>query len=361
MKILAIDLGKYKSVFVVYQNNQAQYGKVATEPGAIGDLLVEQGAGSEGGVGRLVIEAGAAAGWVSDLGRSLGMEVQVANVNDQRWKWQAVKSKSDRADALKLAIMSQMGTLPTVHVPEASVRQWRSLIEYRHGVVDRRTSIKNCIRAIFQRQGLSMPSGPRAWTEGSLAQFKAQSTEVVSGACELWRFQLHCELEALEQVQKQLDQIEAQLAELARENQRVKLLKTAPYVGPRLSEAVVAIVDDPRRFKSGRQVGNYAGLTPKRWQSGQSERQGPISRCGNGLLRELLVEVAWLGVNHNTWMKQVYEQIRRGSEKRKKIAIVAVARRLLVRLWAMLRDGTAWKELDHPLGANPPGHAAVVL
>jgi len=72
--------------------------------------------------------------------------------------------------------------------------------------------------------------------------------------------------------------------------------------------------------------------------------KGHISRAGNRLLRELLVEIAWLGVRHDTWMRGVYEEVRRGSDKRKKIAIVAVARRLLVKLWAMLRDGTPWKE-----------------
>ncbi len=72
--------------------------------------------------------------------------------------------------------------------------------------------------------------------------------------------------------------------------------------------------------------------------------RGRISKAGNPLLRELLVEIAWLGVRNKTWMREVYERVLRGSDKRKKIAIVAVARRLLVKLWAMLRDGTEWKD-----------------
>ncbi len=145
----------------------------------------------------------------------------------------------------------------------------------------------------------------------------------------------NCKL--LEGLEEQIRQVELKLAELARADQRVKQLRTAPWVGPRLSEAVVTIIDDPHRFKSARQVSSYSGLTPRRWQSGESDRQGHISHAGNRLLRGLLVEVAWLGVRANTWMKQVYENVRRGSDKRKKIAIVAVARRLLVKLWAMLR------------------------
>ena len=72
--------------------------------------------------------------------------VQVANGNDERWRWKTVKEKSDRKDALKLAQLSEMDSLPMVHVPKASVRQWRSLIEYRHNLVNRRTAIKNSIR-----------------------------------------------------------------------------------------------------------------------------------------------------------------------------------------------------------------------
>ena len=72
-------------------------------------------------------------------------------------------------------------------------------------------------------------------------------------------------------------------------DERCKRLRTAPAVGPRLSEMVVALLDDPKRFKSGKEVGAYAGLTPRQWQSGESDRQGHISRAGNGMLRRLLV------------------------------------------------------------------------
>jgi transposase len=97
-----------------------------------------------------------------------------------------------------------------------------------------------------------------------------------------------------------------------------------------------------------RHVGAYVGLTPRRYQSGQSDRQGRISRAGNVQLRTLLIEVAWIGLRYNPWMRQVYESVRRGSVARKKTAIVAVARRLLVVCWAMLRDGTTWQDPTQP-------------
>jgi transposase len=283
--------------------------------------------------------------------------VQVANGNDERWRWKLVKDKSDRKDALKLAQLSEMDSVPTVHVPKPQVRQWRSLIEYRHNLVDRRTAIKNSIRSIYERQGLGLAAGAKAWSKASLEELKKESAAATPQ--QLWLFQVRCELEQLQALEQQIRQVEAKLDELAESSESVKLLKTAPCVGPRLSEAVVAILDDPHRFKNARQVGCYAGLTPRRWQSGQSDRQGHISKAGNPLLRELLVEVAWLGVRNRTWMLEVYQRVRRGSDKRNKIAIVAVARRLLVKLWAMLRDAQPWRQVppswqNQASGALPP-------
>ncbi len=338
MRILALDLGKNKSVFVDYVTGGGprKFGKIGTNAHELENLL------RRCRPDRLVIEACPASGWVCDVAQRLEVPVQVANGNDERWRWKTVKEKSDRKDGLKLAQLSEMDSLPTVHVPKAAVRQWRSLINYRHDLVDRRTAIKNSIRSIYERQGLALPSARRAWTKPAVEALKKEAS--ARKPEQLWLFQVHCELQQLEMVEQQIEQVEAKLEELAKEKESVRLLKTAPCVGPRLSEAVAAILDDPHRFKNGRQVGCYAGLTPRRWQSGESDRQGRISKAGNPLLRELLVEIAWLGVRNKTWMLEVYQRVRRGSDKRKKIAIVAVARRLLVKLWAMLRDGTEWKE-----------------
>jgi transposase len=362
MKILALDLGKYKTVFCDYvtpgdggggEARQCEYGKAPTTPKDLHDLLAERRPD------RLVLEAGPAAGWVHDLAKAAGVpEVQVANTNDERWHWKRAKKKTDRVDALKLAQMSAMGCLPVVHVPAAGVRQWRSLIEYRHALVDRRTAVKNSIRAIFDRQGLRLPSGHRAWTAAGVAQIGKDARPLAEcEAEELWRGQLHVELEALAAVGRQVEEVEAKLDALAAEDERVKRLRTAPCVGPRLSEVVAAVLDDPRRFRTGKQVGAYAGLSPRQWQSGNSCRDGHVSRAGHPVLRELLVEVSWLGVRAVPWMKEAYERVRRGSDKRKKIAIVAVARRLLVRLWAMLRDGTDWR--DDTQWRDPQPAAAV--
>jgi transposase len=211
------------------------------------------------------------------------------------------------------------------------------------------------VRAIFDRQGLRLAAGHRAWTEAGTAELAKDARPLSEcGPLELWRGQVHAELDALRAVQGQVERVEAKLGELAAADERVRRVRTAPCVGPRLGEIVVAVLDEPGRFKTAKQVGAYAGLSPRQWQSGQSCRDGHISRAGNPVLRELLVEVAWIGVRTGSWMLGVYERVRRGSDKRKKVAIVAVARRLLVRLWAMLRDGTDWREPGpEPAGGDP--------
>jgi transposase len=340
MKILALDLGKFKTVFCFQTDDQPPlYGKVATDRQAVHDLLVLRQPD------RLVIEIGPSAGWVHDLAVALGLTVQVVNPNDERWHWKRVKEKSDRKDALKMVQMSRMESLPLMPIPDVKTRQWRSLIRCRSTLVGRRTEVKNSIRAIFQMQGISLPHADKAWTSQGLEEI-ARHASARPRKDQLWRLQLHCELACLQSLEVQIERITQKLDAVGKADPRVKQLQTAPCVGPRLSETVVAVLDDPHRFKNARQVGCYAGLTPRRWQSGNSDRQGHISRAGNSQLRQLLVEIAWIGVRNNTWMKYTYESIRRGSDKRKKIAIVAVARRLLVKLWAMLRDGTTWKDPD---------------
>lgn len=289
MKILALDLGKTKSVACIYESEGAthQYRTVRTGPSALHDLVAEIEPD------RIVFEIGPSAGWLADLVRTLGIELQVVNVAHEAWRWRNVRAKSDRLDALKLAELSVVNQLSLVHVPQRHVRQWRSLIAYRKQVVGRRTQIQNTIRAILDREGRTMQSGKKGWNGESIDGLSdlAQPLAEVSPD-ELWRGQLWLELQALSDVNGMLSHLETRLDGMAKVDLRCQRLMTIPGVGPRLSEAVVATLDDPKRFKSGRQVGAYVGLTPRRYQSGQSDRQGRISREGNTQLRTLLVEVS---------------------------------------------------------------------
>lgn len=348
MKILALDLGKSKSAVCVLDTAEMKgsYTTVRTTPFDLSVLLDKQRPD------RVVFEVGTLAGWVHDLVVQCGCAVEVANPNHEGWRWRNVKRKTDRLDALKLARLSAVGQLPTVHMPSASVREHRALIQYRTQLVGRRTRIKNTIRSVAARQGRKMAAGDGAWTQKGLAVLRGWSRPWEEAQGEgLWRGQLHEELTALERIEEQLLRVERKLDALGRHDERVVRLGTIPCVGPRTAEMLVAVLDDPHRFKSLKEVGSYVGLTPRQFQSGQTDRSGGISKQGHRQLRRMLVEVSWLALRYNPHLRSIYLRVCRGSASRRKIAIVAVARKLLIIAWAMLRDGTQWDPPRVPCSA----------
>jgi transposase len=159
---------------------------------------------------------------------------------------------------------------------------------------------------------------------------------------ELWRGQLDAELTLLDQLQQQVDLVEAKLDALSEEDVRTKRLRTIPGVGPRLSEAMVAWIDDPHRFRNSRAVGAYVGLVPRRRQSGTYDHSGRVTKHGPSLLRKLLVEVAWIMRQHNPHAAALYIKLSKGQRTRRKQATIALGRRLLTWCWAMLRDERDW-------------------
>ena len=340
MKILALDLGKYKTVGCDYERESGKhrFRASATTPAALARLVQEVKPD------RVVIEVCNIAGWVCDLLRGMGIAVQVANTSDDAWRWRKVKKKNDRSDALKVAQLAAVHQLRAVHIPTIEVRQWRALIAFRQQLVRRRGKVKNHIRDLLLTEGEILPRGAKCWTQLGVARLEAMAKPLPeAGLNELWRGQLHLELQQLRTVQAEIMVVEEKLDAIAAADPRVALLRTIPGVGPRLSEAIVALLDRPERFHNTREVSAYIGMVPKELDSGETVRRGPITKHGSRLVRSLLVEVAWAGLRYNPWVRQTYQRISGGKKSRKKIAIVAVGRRLLVRCWAMLRDGTSWR------------------
>jgi len=340
MKILALDLGKYKTVGCAYEreNGAHRFKASSTTPAALQQLVREVKPD------RVVIEVCNIAGWVCDLLRGMGVAVQVANTSDDAWRWRKVKKKNDRCDALKVAQLSAVNQLREVHIPTIEVRQWRALIAFRQQLVSRRGKMKNHIRDLLLTEGQLLPRGAQCWTQLGVARLEAMAKPLLEvGNDELWRGQLHLELRQLRAVQAEIQVVEEKLDAIAASEPRIALLRTIPGVGPRLSEAIVALLDQPERFRNASQVSAYIGMVPKELDSGETVRRGPITKHGSRLVRSLLVEVAWAGMRYNPWVQQTYQRISGGKKSRKKIAIVAVGRRLLVRCWAMLRDGTRWR------------------
>jgi transposase len=346
--ILALDLGKYKTVACAYAGSPdtARFEAVVTDRDRLRQLFARHRPAV------VVFEACALAGWVHDLCAELGLPCKVANTASEAWKFKHAKRKTDRDDALRLAQLEALGQLPTVTLPDKATREWRGLIACRQALVGRRVAAQNRIRALLVGQGLPAPRGHRAWTEAGLQGIGQHARPLAEcGPDELWRGLLGVALTEYRQARELLEQAEARLDALAQADPGVQTLESIPGVGTRTAEVVVAYLGEPRRFRTGKQVSAYAGLVPRQFQSGESDRRGRITRRGPALLRKLLVECAWVMLRYNAWARAVYQRLSRG-KARKKQAIVALARKLLVRCWAMLRDKTRWRD-----DAAAPGEA----
>jgi transposase len=359
-RILALDLGKFSSVLCIYdpRTHEHRFESLQTTPQVIHDLLVKHQTPDDPARTLVVMETCDVSGWIYDIAVALGMGVAIANCSHEAWRWSRVKRKTDKDDALKLAKLVALQQLPTVHMPSPQQRQRRRLVHYRRVLVERRTAIMNQVRSIYSQQGLSLPKKARCWTKAGIEQLTKEAKELSDTSVdELWRGRLHIELRLLAELSKQIDQLDQKLDDLASEDDRIKLLQSVPGVGPRLSETLVAHIDDPHRFRTAAQVASYAGLVPKQMDSGTVKRSGRITRRGPALLRSMLVEVAWMVYMRCDWAKRFVQRISGGVAARKKIAIVALARKLLVMLWAMLRDNRPFVDP----AASPPEDTAPKL
>jgi transposase len=349
--ILALDLGKYKTVACAYQARSAlaHFHTIPTSRQELRKLFTR----AQPAV--VVFEACALAGWVLDLCQEVGLAARVANTASEAWKRKHAKRKTDKDDALRLAQLQALGQLPTVALPAKPTREWRALIAARQAVVGRRVALQNRIRSLLVGQGLPAPRGHRAWTAVGLQGLAGHAKALADcGPDELWRGLLELALAELLQARQRLGQLEDKLDALAARDEGVRVLETVPGVGPRTAEAIAAHRHQPRRFANGKQVSAYAGLVPRQYQSGETDHRGRITRRGPGLRRKLLVECAWAMLRYNAWARAVYARPSHGGKTRRKQAIVAVARKLLVRCWAMLRDGRPWRSDPAPAPAAAP-------
>ena len=250
------------------------------------------------------------------------------------------KRKNDRMDAEKLAKLLYLDAVPAVHVPSEAVLAWRGLIAHRNRLVQERTAWKNGLRALLRGQGIVAPRS--LWSRAGIAWVRALELALLDA---LRRDQL---LERLGTVQGQIKRVEKELNRIGRQHAGVGLLRTIPGVGMRTAEAMVAYVDDVRRFANVKQAGSYFGLVPRQDASAAVNRLGHITKQGPSLVRRLLTEAAWQGIRRSPHLRGYFERIGQGNRERRKIALVATAHHLVRVMVAMLRDGEPWREAETP-------------
>jgi transposase len=290
----------------------------------------------------VVKEACGPSGWINDLAISLGYKTLVCSTNEDAWRWANVKRKTDKDDALKLARMAAMNELKAVHMPSETHREFRSLVKYRKTLDQRINKIKCTIRAWFVNHGITIQTGEKAWHSGRGQIDSYRKPLVECSNNQLWQGELDIELTQLDSLTTQLEAVVKKLESIDKQDPRVMRLQTIPGVGPRTAEILVAGIDDPHRFKNGREVAAYFGLVSRQYQSGETDRNGRITKRGNPLARTILTECAWASLRYNPWAKAVYDRICGKQKTGKKKAAIALARKIAVLAWAMLRDEKDW-------------------
>jgi len=267
--------------------------------------------------------------------QAMARRVVVAHPGDLRLIFRS-KRKNDRIDAERLAKVLYLDEVPAVHVPGAEVLAWRGLIAHRNRLVKERTALKNGLRALLRGQGIVAPRS--LWSRKGIAWLRALELPTLLDA--LRRDQL---LERILTVHGQIHRVEQELNRIGEKHPGVTLLRTIPGVGMRTAEAVVAYVDDVKRFANLRKVGSYFGLVPQQDSSSTVNHLGHITKQGPGLVRRLLTEAAWQGIRRSPRIRSYFERIGQGNRERRKIALVATAHYLVRVMVAMLRSGECWR------------------
>ncbi len=333
MLYLGLDVHQKQSTFCV-RNEDGKEVLTETIRGGWDQVLARLAAFTEPFA--VCYEASCGYGALYDRLSALSRRVVVAHPGRLRLIFKS-KRKNDRVDARALCKLLYLDEVPTVHVPAGQVRAWRAMIEHRQRLVRRRVQIKNQVRALLRGHGLRCPQ--RLWTRKGLAWLEALAFATAFDAFR--RDQL---LEELRHLRTQIVRAEAQLGAVAQDHPGVALLRTIPGVGARTAEAVVAYLDDPRRFKKAKAVGCYFGLVPGQDQSGPKNRLGHITRQGPPTVRKLLTEASWQAIRRSERVKAKYQQLLRGDPDRRKIALVALSHFLARAMWSMLRHGRSWQE-----------------
>jgi transposase len=244
--------------------------------------------------------------------------------------------KTDRNDARGLAQLARTGFFKPVHVKSLPAHAVRSLILARKKLVGQRVTLENQIRGLAVVFGVRLPRG----LSPAFAKQVTSSSQGVAGlACAMTGL-----LAARNAVLEAITAIDRDMKRLARASEACRRLMTIPGVGQLTALAFVAAIDEPDRFRRSRDVGAYLGLVPRRYQSGEVDYTGSISKCGDRRVRTLLYEAANVLLTRyrgKLALKDWALAIGRRSTMRK--ARIALARRLAIIMHAMLRHGTEFR------------------
>ena len=259
------------------------------------------------------------------------------------------KQKTDRRDAEHMLELLCQGRFPRIWVASAGERDVRQLLMHRHQQVRARTRVKNQLQAMALGQGVQKKR--KLWSAAGRAEL--EKLELLPHAAAR-RQQL---LSTLDQLEQEIEQLNRQVEQEVERRPEAMRLRTHPGVGPVTALAMVVTLGPAERFASGKQVASYFGLIPSEHSSGGGQRLGHISKQGNAFLRFLLVEAGQSAARGDAELGRFYRRL--AMRRHRALAKVAVARKLAVRLYLMLREHWTYPQLCQAVVQASPSHSVV--
>jgi len=282
---------------------------------------------------RIGVEATGNFGWFRRLIGELGFEFVLGDAGAIRAS-NPRKQKTDKRDARHILKLLVEDRFPRVWQPGAENEELRQLLLHRCRLIQMRTRVKNQLDALAKNEGML---SRRVWTAGRREEIEGLR---LTG----WREQRRADLIAmLEDLNRRIEPLDKAVEQAAWENSQARLLMTHPGVGPIVALAYVLVIGDWQRFPRGRHVASYLGLIPAEESSGDKRRLGKITKQGNTLVRWLMVEAASIAQRKDaSWHRQY---MRLSLARHHGVAKVAIAHKLAVRLYWMLRSGQSYEQV----------------
>jgi len=306
--------------------------KVASEPEALLAVLTNPAYPFK----RIGLEAGPLSQWLFSVLAEAGLPAICVETGHMRAALKAQINKTDRNDARGIAQMMRAGLYRPVHVKTLRSQKLRMLLTHRKLLQSKAIAIENDLRATLRNFGL------KVGVVGTV-KFEARIKELVENLSDLVVL-VEPLLIVRRAIREQIGILHRRLLAIVRDDDVCRRLMTIPGVGPVVALTYRATVDVPSRFKNSKAVGAVFGLTPSKYQSGEIDRTGGISRCGDEMMRAMLYEAAHILLVRTTkwsWLRAWAMTIarRRGLKK----AVVALARRLAVIMHRIWTDGTEFR------------------
>jgi transposase len=283
---------------------------------------------------RVGMEASGHARWFERLVAELNFELWIGDAAVIRTK-RVRKQKTDRQDAQLILQLMMEDRFPQIWVANWENRDLRQLLWHRHRMVQARTRIMNQLQAVALNEGLRCKK--RLWREAGREQLE-------SFPLARWASRRRRDLlEVLDRLNPTIVELSQAIEQEAEKCPAAQRLRTHPGVGSLTALAFVLIIGSAERFQCGKQIASYLGLVPSEESSGDRRRLGHISKQGNALLRFLLVEAAQVTVRSlPEWRSKYFHlAMRRG----RKIAKIAMARKLAIQLFWMMRKGWDYEQV----------------